>query len=167
MTRGAVSIGMMADFDEDTWNEDTDAFYSSGVRGANRAVNIVGWDDHFPKERFAGQPAAAGAWIVRNGWGTVFGEEGDFCSAWTGFPVLSSALARIRAMENTAFREVRLSSTRSAPSKKTSSPVSAAVARTKQLPSGRFFLAVSPSSAKISSPSCRTGGINKLKIHSR
>ena len=52
-------------------------------------------------------------------------------SAWTGFPVLSSALARIRAIENTAFREVSLSSTRSTPSKKTSSPVSAAVARTR------------------------------------
>ncbi len=52
-------------------------------------------------------------------------------SAGTGFPALSRALARIRAMENTALREVSLSSTRSTPSKKTSSPVSAAVALTR------------------------------------
>ena len=52
-------------------------------------------------------------------------------SARTGFPALSSALTRILAMENTAFREVSLSSTRSTPSKKISSPVSVAVARTR------------------------------------
>jgi len=78
MTRGAVSIGMMADFDEDTWNEDTGAFFYSGPRGANHAVNIVGWDDYFPKERFAAQPSGDGAWIVRNSWGTSFGEDGYF-----------------------------------------------------------------------------------------
>ena len=42
----------------------------------NHAVSIVGWDDNFSKEKFGITPPGDGAWIVKNSWGTDFGENG-------------------------------------------------------------------------------------------
>ncbi|WP_296894477.1 C1 family peptidase [uncultured Methanobrevibacter sp.] len=42
----------------------------------NHDVSIVGWDDNFPKEKFLITPPGDGAWIVKNSWGTDYGENG-------------------------------------------------------------------------------------------
>ncbi|MBE6861295.1 MAG: hypothetical protein E7497_00130 [Ruminococcus sp.] len=44
-------------------------------RLANHSVTIVGWDDNFTASHFAGN---IGAWLVKNSWGTHFGDNGYF-----------------------------------------------------------------------------------------
>lgn len=44
----------------------------------NHAVNIVGWDDNFPKENFLIPASNDGAWLFRNSWSDDWGEDGYF-----------------------------------------------------------------------------------------
>ncbi len=58
------------------------AYYQSDYTyyGANHAVLIVGWDDHYAKENFdpKHQPATDGAWLVKNSWGDGKLDDGYF-----------------------------------------------------------------------------------------
>ncbi|OGP90308.1 MAG: hypothetical protein A2156_12010 [Deltaproteobacteria bacterium RBG_16_48_10] len=54
-------------------------FYNgTGAKPSNHAIVIVGWDDNFDRNKFSPVPPGNGAFIVRNSWGTGFGENGYF-----------------------------------------------------------------------------------------
>ncbi len=57
---------------ESTFNPLTEVFKS------NHMVTIVGWDDTYSRDNFPTAPEGDGAWLVKNSWGTNWGDGGYF-----------------------------------------------------------------------------------------
>ena len=76
MTYGAVYTSMY--WTAAAFRDSSDAYCFSGSSGPNHAVTLVGWDDSYPASRFVSKPAGPGAFLVRNSWGTSFGQDGYF-----------------------------------------------------------------------------------------
>lgn len=77
---GALSTSIFADaFDFPSYyNEQSFALYYDGYAQTNHDVAIVGWNDNFDRNLFSKTPPGNGAWIVRNSWGTDWGDGGYF-----------------------------------------------------------------------------------------
>jgi C1A family cysteine protease len=61
-----------------SWKGATNGYYNAGGGQANHAVAIVGWNDEMPTSAFVTAPAGTGAFLIRNSWGTAFGDAGYF-----------------------------------------------------------------------------------------
>ncbi|MBP0961881.1 MAG: hypothetical protein J5864_07030 [Oscillospiraceae bacterium] len=72
----AVTISIC--FSEEYYNPDTYSFYDRVSDRTNHDVLIVGYDDSFSRENFNDTPPGDGAWIVKNSWGTGWGDSGFF-----------------------------------------------------------------------------------------
>ena len=76
MTYGGLAIAYYA---SNTYYEPTNyAYYYNGGSSSNHEVLLVGWDDAFDKTLFSPDAPSNGAWIVKNSWGTGWGENGYF-----------------------------------------------------------------------------------------
>ena len=65
-------------YGDNYYNPAQAAYYYSGSDYANHAVVIVGWNDKYDRKKFSQRPKADGAFIVKNSWGTDWGQEGYF-----------------------------------------------------------------------------------------
>lgn len=87
MERGAVAVGYCADeaspsevgtVSSEYFNEENNAQYNNILQPSNHQVTIVGWDDNYSAANFSIRPPGDGAWIVKNNWSDVWGEDGYF-----------------------------------------------------------------------------------------
>jgi len=101
-TYGAVSVSMRWEGDHGTqtayWKPSTYAYYYNGTSGTNHLVAVIGWDDNFAKSNFSTAPAGNGAFLVKNSWGTGWGDSGYF---WLSY--YDSDTYGVRASKSSAF----------------------------------------------------------------
>lgn len=78
-TMGAISVAYYhASDDTPYYNETTASYYYNGTQNSDHAVTLIGWDDNYSKTNFVTAPPGNGAFLVKNSWGTGWGNQGYY-----------------------------------------------------------------------------------------
>ena len=72
--------------------------------GPNHAVEVIGWDDDYPISNFGNKkPSNKGAWIVKNSWGTAYGDDGIFYVSYEDANIYSAVSGITKAKNSVDY----------------------------------------------------------------
>ncbi|MBQ6654669.1 MAG: S-layer homology domain-containing protein [Erysipelotrichaceae bacterium] len=91
MDYGALAVSY---YHDDKYLSSNNAYYQNYTDGSNHAVTLVGWNDNYSKTNFKSspRPSSNGAWLIKNSWGTGWGDSGYF---WISYedPSIQNSMA--------------------------------------------------------------------------
>ncbi len=91
MKFGALAVSMhMAPNQYQYYNPRDKTYYYTGEDYANHDVLLVGWDDNKTVTGGRLSPQTKGAWIIKNSWGSLWGEGGYFYIAYDDTKILTN-----------------------------------------------------------------------------
>ena len=84
-------------------------YYFSATAKSDHAVCIIGWDDNYPKEKFAkdNMPPENGAFIVKNSWGDDKGDNGYYYVSYFDTSLAYSRNSELNGAVGYAFTSVQ------------------------------------------------------------
>ena len=79
MQHGAIYISIYSDPMKYHIKNGHYTYYNpSHGKDTDHDVLLAGWDDDFPAENFSPKPSRNGAWLIKNSWGTMRGNEDGY-----------------------------------------------------------------------------------------
>lgn len=102
---GAAAVGFY--WSDVYYNKTSFSYYQPATApnlrsGGGHGVTLVGWNDTFPASAFNETPPGDGAWILKNSWGSAWGDHGFFYVSYYD-KYLGSVLGPEREYRSTAF----------------------------------------------------------------
>ena len=86
MDYGSLAFAYYSASSYDYDNLQNDSYYFNIENsGTNHAVQVVGWDDNFSKDKFTITPPGDGAWLVKNSWGEDGGNYAQNGYFWLSY----------------------------------------------------------------------------------
>jgi C1A family cysteine protease len=105
-TYGAIDTGIYTS-DGNSYGQNG-ALYSSSKSAANHEIVIIGWDDNYAVSNFNvnEMPSNPGAWIIKNSWGTDYGDNGIFYVSYEDKHIYLSANAIKKSSDTIDYDEI-------------------------------------------------------------
>ena len=105
-TYGSIAANIHgAQINTEYYNNETVAIYCDDI---DHGVSIIGWNDEYPTTSFnqKHQPKNPGAWIIKNTWGTEYGDEGYMYLSYEDINVYTKLFGITKAADKVDYENI-------------------------------------------------------------